>query len=373
MRKALTVMLLTMLVAPAAADAQMAPGQASAAAIRAASAMGQVEGAPAVSETSLLAAESAVMGVTSMPPGPVAAGLTGAPGERAVLHGRFTDTRAAVPRGAHAPTGTVLELALDSSGDVVAEHLSEPGGGTASAARANAARRRPKAHASVTSTWPCKDEAESGYTGAGHCYATAEWFMGSATEKVAGSEAQIETTEMWVPEPGQGAFVDNEEWVVFPERHNNLGSWWIEAGQQAGDNQPDVNRAMDWFWAYNNASGFHYGNPGWPEEGWVFHNYSMQSRLNSEWCVWIDGGSAGCVGGLLAYSKELQVGGEYATPWQPANNMYDQVNYTPARGGGTRTWKEAEWFRSPTTCITGFSRENPPHYYAGNIRSWVPC
>ena len=129
---------------------------------------------------------------------------------------------------------------------------------------------------------------------------------------------------------------------------------------------------MYWFWAYNNANGYRLGSPGWPEEGWVFHAYSMQSKLDGTWCVSIDGGSAGCVGGFGTYSKKLAAGGEYATPWQPVNNAYQQVNYT-ATGGEVRTWDSAEWVRSPRTCTEGFSREHPPHYYAGNIRYWVPC
>ncbi len=367
-RKILAALLMMPLLPAAAAQAAptLARATAAAVAVRVAEGMGSVQGTPAVSEGTLASAESAVMGVDAMPPGPAAAGLTGtAPADVVVMHGRFTDHGAEVPRGVAAPTGTVLELAVDASGRVVARHLADPFAPTAAA---KAARTRRRARAAQTSTWPCGDEKEH----LEHCYAVAIWEMPRTTEKIRGSEAQIETTEMFVPEPAQVSFVDNEEWLSFPERINANGPWWIEAGQTAGGFQPDPSRQMVWFWAYNNASGYHEGNPGWPEEGWVFHTYSMQSQLNGSWCVTVDGGSAGCVGGLLNYAKDAEVGGEYATPWQPANNMYDQVNYTSA-GGAVKTWPRAEWFNSKTTCTEGFSRESPPHYYAGNVRTWVPC
>jgi hypothetical protein len=377
--------LLAILVVPAVASAEVArastpeqpltPAAAATIATERAEAMGRVEGKPAVTSSTVAAASAEVMGSEPAPDGPVAAGLSqaagAAPAERVVLRGRFHDFGAKVPQGVEQPTGGLLELALNGEGRVVALHLGEP---LSSVATATAARRRPRAdaagarrdraHASVTSTWPCGDEFEK----AGHCYAEARWKMENK-EEVRGVEADIATVEMAVPEPSRYSFVDNEVWAAFPEKTNTYGPYWIESGQEAGVDGPNQ---MLWFWAYNNASGYHEGNPGWPEEGWVFHAYSLQGQGNSTWCVKIDGGSAGCVGGLGIYSKLLHAGGEYATPWQPLNNVYQQVNYT-ATGGEVRTWPRAEWFDSPTTCIQGFSRESPPHYYAGNIRYWVPC
>jgi hypothetical protein len=325
-----------------------------------------VEGTPTVTSTTLAAAVTDVMGSESPQEAAIAPGPEGGAAFAALvtIRGRFHDWGAKVPEGVEAPTGALLELAINASGRVVAMHLGHPLSEAATATAAVATRLR--ARASVTSTWPCG----ATYENAPHCYVQARWKMVNASEKVRGVEADIATTEMGVPDPSADSFVDNEVWAAFPERTNGNGPYWIEAGQEAGlYGDP---HQMYWFWAYNNAKGYSQGNPGWPEEGWVFNAYKLESQLDGTWCVKVNGGSAGCEGGLLSYSKWLEAGGEYATAWQPANNVYQQVNYT-AVAGEVRTWPGAEWFRSPTTCIEGYSRESPPHYYAGNIRYWVPC
>jgi hypothetical protein len=341
-----------LVVAPTTAAGALAPSVASTIARQAGERMGKVEGQPIVVSSSELEAYDTVMGV-GLPSSPIAPGLTTAPAERVVVLGRFTDSEAKSPRtAAGPPTGTLLELALDEQGDIVATHLANP------SAVASAARRHKRARAA--SSWPCNLVS--------HCYDLEEWHMGKPSEKVQGSETDIATTEMVVPGWESGAFVDDEEWVSFPERENANGPWWVESGQEAGSYRN--NDQLYWFWAYNNASGYHEGNPGWPEEGWVFNAYSMQSQLDSYWCVYVNGGNAGCPGGLLDYAKGLEVGGEYATLSAPVNNFEEQTNYT-AVGGEVRPWNKAETYRSPSTCSEPFSRG--PNYYPGNARLWVPC
>ena len=51
-----------------------------------------------------------------------------------------------------------------------------------------------------------------------HCYALAEWYMASEGEKVVGLEGNFDTTSMNVTDWSEAgeSFVDNEQWLSFP-------------------------------------------------------------------------------------------------------------------------------------------------------------
>jgi hypothetical protein len=356
-----------------ASGPEISPSAAAEVGLSHARAIGTVEGEPAVNAGTLEAAQAAMQGA----PQPLAVRAAAPPGldawlasavDRVVLYGRFTDVLAKVPPGQPLPSGTVLEYAIDAhTGRVDGIHLggAQPvAAAAARAARANrtqpARSRRVRAHAA---TWGSACSAGNGH----HCYALDYWSM-TGGEQVRGSESDIATDAMNVPEWQTGAFVDNEKWTVFPQKSNGNGFYWVEDGQEAG-NYIDC-CSLRWFTAWNNGAGYGANESPWPEPGFTFVRYQTVSQLNGTWCFYVEAGSAGCVGGFPSYAKELQVGAEYASGHEPENTMYEQSNGTWT-DGSVHPWIKAEPFQDAKTCVAPFSRESPPHYYPGNIAAWT--
>jgi hypothetical protein len=210
-------------------------------ALERASAIGIAEGHPSVVASTLEGAQAAMdrEAHQALQPRATASPSMDAYLERAVdrviIGGHFTDTAAKVPPGAHLPTGTTLEYAIDvHTGEVLAMHLADP---PAPGATAVLARRRSRARAASWDGGKCS-------TGAGHhCYDLAEWFMASGTERVEGTESQIETTAMTVPEGGANplSFVSNEKWTLFPEKSNGNGFYWVETARSPAKPKRMVN------------------------------------------------------------------------------------------------------------------------------------
>ena len=143
-----------------------------------------------------------------------------------------------------------------------------------------------------------------------------------------------------------------------------------------GDGSHPGERALFWFFAWNNSEGLR-EQEGWPEEGWVFNNYQMRFHSGETWYYYVNGGFAGEHGGLPNGDTLLQVGAEVATPWESVNDFNEQTSYVPKSGGANKPWA-ANHAEVSEGCIADnvchwleFTRE-PPTYHKGNISGWLP-
>lgn len=265
--------------------------------------------------------------------------------------GHFTDTTARVPMGQGAPTGTVLMQAYDAqTGYRVAMHLG--GSPTASIARH-------RAHAAM---WADGCMTADGH----HCYAITRWEMENANEKIYATESDIQTTVMNIPDAGSGGTINNEKWTGFPGTYSptNHKEYWVEVGSYSG--WPYDCCVLRWFTAYNRGDGYGSNESPWIEPYNAFIRYSTVSQLNNRWCYYVEGGAAGCVGGFPVASKDLEVGIEAITNVKPSNAMQEQSNVAWT-DWSVHPWSSAHWEKNTGFCMQSFSRENPPHYYPGNM------
>jgi hypothetical protein len=294
-----------------------------------------------------------------------------------VMHGHFVDSNAAVRKGAHAPTGPTLTQLLGPAGEVLAEACCVrspalaalgsatrflPAGAMAGVASGHHFRRRARARAA---TWGrngfCSKSA--GYNGEGnhHCYAIATWLM-SGGERVLGTQAEIDSTAMSVPEWETGSFVTHEEWVDFGTPREER---WVEVGNMGGGGSPGSCCGVQWFYAASwGPNDFYSHQHIWniPMNTYAF--YAMEWVGGSRWCYMIGPDwevTYACVEGFQGYSTELQVGMEVADERMPSSSGSDYVN-AEWTDHSFHNWNFAEGSVSvPQLC---YSHNGP---YPGNI------
>lgn len=348
-----------LLIAPNAGAATLAP-EAQREALTRATAAGSVTSVQA-SQTTLGGARGAVE-----PPEPTTA-LAGTaaplqtevalqakaaePVEMVVAAGTFTLTAAHRPKGAPAPKGKFLTMGVDpASHHVVYLQLGNkrpvlPGVKLATSTATIARRARARA----ATSYPCVWE---------HCYSLDRWSMvGSAGEKIVGSDTWHVSETMAVPEYMFGYFADEEEWVSFPE----LGWFWIEVGQTAGEYYDCC--GLHWFFAWRRkgdgygqyvapwADRYRYGN----------YNYALYTQGNGGWCARVDTTTVGCTTGLLTYSKEVEVGVEIYSA-KPVFNVTRDESNAWWTNWTAHNWNRDQFIVDPVLC----AKRNPWSPYPGN-------
>jgi hypothetical protein len=284
-----------------------------------------------------------------------------------VMHGQFVESDVPIPQGAKPPTGTIMAFTVRAGtqelddlyvgdraptlaglGAVQTETITQPAAITSRVrhvtARTSKLRRHTKAR---TATWSNNCKAAEGH----HCYAIAYWPM-SGGEQVQGTQAQIITTNMNVPEPSY-QFVTNEVWTVFL-----VSGYWVESGQITGRGEGNC-CTLFFFSAVNNGAGFEY-RKGWQVTPNTWNNYGQKWVGGSTWCVTVGPHweqQPMCYAGLPAYSKELQTGAEAFTETEPTNSgsVLPNAQFT---NGYYYNWNKAFWFKNEHMCISGY----PPGY-----------
>jgi hypothetical protein len=257
------------------------------------------------------------------------------------FHGHFIDTRAPVPKGARAPSGTNLTYRINAKGQVLEEEL---GGTEAShwpASAKAASRRRAKAHAAAA--WPC-------YLGGGethHCYAISEWYMGPG-EHVEGGDVIVDTEQVNAYEWTNGAFVTNEMWLTW-----NSGPWqWVEVGQIAGSYLDCCSIHPFVAWKIAGQPFTKIRNEGLIYNTNQYYQYQISGQsADGHWCLYIGGSQVACpyFGPAYASGTVLQDGMEVgANTWQ-ANNGVNQV--TGWWSGARHHWLFDALFRQTDTCV----------------------
>jgi hypothetical protein len=301
-----------------------------------------------------------------------------------VAHGEFADFLAKEPRGAAAPTGSVMAFAINSETGWVLEiyvgdsspvpqlgaptfktKVSPAGASRARVARARERKARPIARAA---TWGNKCSQGEGH----HCYALAVWEM-TGSEQVEGTTTYEGTASVNVPGWESGDEVNNEEWAGF--KNSPVGTaYWTEIGQTAGGYTRCC--SMEWFYAYQNHSGYHESklSERWEIPFNVWAHYYMEAAGGGTWCF--DIGENGetqvnCIGGFETYSKDLEDGTEIAANTGPSNAVAVQTNATWTNGT-VHTWNKATnglyneggvKVSSNGMCIAQFTPVN----YPGNV------
>jgi hypothetical protein len=177
-------------------------------------------------------------------------------------------------------------------------------------------------------------------------------------EQVEGTETIQRTTAMNVPGWAAGDFVDNEEWSVFPAQ-----GYWTEIGQEGGSLMNCC--TVYWFYAYDNASGYHAAEHIWAIPGGAWAYYFMRSIGNGVWCF--DVGPNGeqryaCYGGFPTYSKELEDGAEAAAETRPSNAGSVEANAT-FTDGSVHPWNFAYEYHDQGMCVSPYQPLKGP----GNI------
>jgi hypothetical protein len=301
-----------------------------------------------------------------------------------VMHGHFVDTDASTPHWASAPTGSIMAFTVNANtGHVVSVYVGNDAPTSVGAvalnlrassakiarmprvrtarARAAAARRHPKAK---TATWGSKCSAGNGH----HCYALAVWEMGKG-EEVYGSETFQWTSKVDVPYSEDYDFIDNEEWVGFPGDH------WVEMGNTNSIAEAGVHSCCKIyaFTAKNNSSGYQEWFL-WEKYVEEWSAYTMDPVGNDTWCYYVGEYKElgeGCVGGLENYSKDLEVGAEFADEAQPENLGWDETDGIWGPHGEAHQWNFATdglWNETGKVSYNGMcGAPYTPYDYAGNI------
>jgi hypothetical protein len=188
-------------------------------------------------------------------------------------------------------------------------------------------------------------------------------------EEVKALSSQILTTVMNVPFWEEGAFVDDEQWMV--DEHNigksNSYVHWIEDGQTAGNNYyteegREVNDdSLHWFYAYENGHYVEYVAP-WTFPGWTWISYTLSDPSNNgSWCEKIEETQVACQSGFSKYANAVEVGMEAADQAQPENSGKDQTVVQHVNGDWYY-WNEAKWStvgpgdesEAGAMCVTGY-------------------
>jgi hypothetical protein len=178
----------------------------------------------------------------------------------------------------------------------------------------------------------------------------------TGVERVEGTLAYQNTTNMNVPGWASGDFVDNEEWAVFLP-----AGYWIEAGQEAGEYMDCCSLHAFYAW-YNGAGYFQYVAP-WTEPANENNLFQLSGQShNGTWCAYFGNTQARCEGGFAAWSNDLQVGDEIAANTKPVN----------AGREGTDGWWEHtthNWLKEYTYADGGMCLSRNPYPYPalGNI------
>jgi len=275
-----------------------------------------------------------------------------------VMHGHFVYTMAKMRPGGSPPEGDIMAYTVDSAtgqasvsyvgdrapeiaglGDI--EHFTaSPSGATISRDVHRLPRpRHPRLVRAKIATWGsgCK------YANSYHCYALADWQMGSS-EQVEGTQTYQKTTTMDVPGSESGDFVDMEEWVIF-----GGGADYAEVGQQGGSHKGCC--TIWWFWAL--TYGKEYFPYEDPPEVWeipynVYAKYEWKSINPTEpiWCLVIGPNLETeyvCYRGFAIYNKWLEAGGEVATEQKPSFAGSQEVNGQWLGSGEWKGWNFAHY------------------------------
>lgn len=198
-----------------------------------------------------------------------------------VMRGQFLESDVPIPRGAKVPSGTVMAYTVNAgTTDVDALYVgnrvpqlsglgevrSEVPNVTRLSSTATATRVRHQHAQAHTAIWSggCSPSNEH------HCYAISYWNM-SGGEEVAGTQAEIETSNMNVPTPAT-QFVSNEIWSLFPQLG---GQYWIESGQIAGRGEGNC-CTLFFFMADDSPSGGFEYRKGWQVTGGTLNNYGQK-------------------------------------------------------------------------------------------------
>lgn len=199
-----------------------------------------------------------------------------------------------------------------------------------------------------------------------HCYVLEEWIM-SGAEKIEGASAYIETKSMSVPGWESGAFVDNEMWLGF-----NGTEKYTEVGQTAGGNgftlEPEYVEpnccALHAFWSYaTSAKSFYDYAAPWtePANTWNLYQISGQNH-NGTWCDYFTNTQAWCKAGFPSWGTWIEVGGEYAAPYEPENRARSGVNAWWA--GATHNWLKSFASHDKYLCLSETA-------YHGDFEWWT--
>jgi hypothetical protein len=158
--------------------------------------------------------------------------------------------------------------------------------------------------------------------------------MGSG-EEVEADILWVDTEAMYVPEPTNYNFIDDETWASW---HGYKG--WVEVGQTSGWPRETTNELFP-FWAYKNSSGTYeeFVNPRpYGEAANTYNLYQLTDGGSGVWCMKWAEGTAHCQGGMPGYATVLEAGVEAATNSKPEN-----IGNTQARemwlGGSVHAWE----------------------------------
>jgi hypothetical protein len=187
-----------------------------------------------------------------------------------------------------------------------------------------------------------------------HCYALTYWCP-SAEKNIHDIWVYEDTTNMNVPEPSSGYFVDNEMWVSWSCSGNGE---WIEAGQAAG--WPRTSSTVIYpFYAKKNNNGGYEEYVGYSEAKQNVGNLykiARSSTTEGEWCVEWGHTLERCYEGFKSGpARALEEGVEAATASEPTNKGFGEGFAL----GGVNDWWEgsisAEIITESGTCASSHS------------------
>jgi hypothetical protein len=225
-----------------------------------------------------------------------------------------------VPPGYPAPTGTKLDLTLDSQGRAVREHLY---GKQAKMARARAA------------VW-----ANGCVRYGQHCYSVAE----NTNEHFVATADYLSSEGTWVPEPLANDFVTHEAWDLFSS------GYFFETGQILGNGYACCNWHPFVAWE-NAAEGFQKYEAWWIELGGTpTWSYEADSLGNGSWVIYWPTGQVATLGGFATSTSRLVVGTEAADETWPTTRGYDNTMGEPAGKTGWYRWTSVRFQIYPGMC-----------------------
>lgn len=173
-----------------------------------------------------------------------------------------------------------------------------------------------------------------------HCYAVTEWNMFGSPAQLIGTKDEVEIFYGTVPWWEHGDFLDNEEWVTFPQR--SLSSW-VEAGATIG---PPYSGSEPRYFVARSYGPHEYWEYVWPSAGPGFYNWfgfylDEPYGANGDWCLtwnW-DKAPDNCFSGFPTVTKNVEAGLEFATSASSgANNN--------GRSFAWQQWTNGAWYRS---------------------------
>jgi hypothetical protein len=187
-----------------------------------------------------------------------------------------------------------------------------------------------------------------------HCYATSYRNI----KKYGGVLASIDFVDTTSADVTSFAFVDEEEWIAWPE---TTSYGWIETGQ--ADGSPYGCCEEHPFWAQQTPGGVYseYTSPGTVPLNSYNHYVIYDAESNGTYHIYWGCCEVHSISGRPKYLYEQEAGIEAATEARPY--QWGRQEVAASDGGEWTPWSGDSWFRSPGICMTS----NVDSSAAGNI------